>query len=82
MTDFSFVVTVPVDEFDEKGFVTVISDLILNKTSSEITRCSKHGHSKILLDTVSQHIDRIPCAFILVQSPRHWTHGKLLVRNG
>ena len=38
MTDFSFVVTVPLDEFDEKGFVTVISDLILNKTSSEITR--------------------------------------------
>ena len=38
MTDFSFVVTVPVDEFDEKGFLTVITDLTLNKTSSEITR--------------------------------------------
>ena len=39
MTDFSFVVTVPVDELDEKSFLSVvITDLILNKTSSEITR--------------------------------------------
>ena len=39
MTDFSLVVTVPVDELDEKSFLSVvITDLILNKTSSEITR--------------------------------------------
>ena len=38
MTDFPFVVTVPVDEFEEKSVLTVIPDLILNKTSSEITR--------------------------------------------
>ena len=38
MTDFSFVVIVPVDESDERSFVTVIPDLIPNKISSEITR--------------------------------------------
>ena len=39
MTDFSLVVTVPVDELDEKSFLSVvITDLILNKTSSGITR--------------------------------------------
>ena len=42
----------------------------------------KHGQSKIFLDSVSQHINRIFGAIILVQSPRLWTHRKLLVRNG
>ena len=42
----------------------------------------KHGQSKIFLDSVSQHINRISGAIILIQSPRPWTHRKLLVRNG